>query len=373
MTKTNYFRAITVLVAAAVAVLMAVGLLVLVGAKPAEAAFPGTNNGLIVFDSNRDVGPGVTNPEEDSEIFTIDPDDPDNTLTQITSNTANDGVAEWAPIPNQQKIVFASRRETPTNPDPDGSGPLIPDFEIYVMDGDEPESATNVAVQLTNNTARDTNPTWSPDGKKIAFMSNRGLGGNEDIYVMNAVDTNGDSNGDNQIRLTKHAADDDQPDWSPDGTRIAFESYRVDDSFGEIFVMKPRPEGRKNRPVNLTKSSGDDTDPSRSPDGTRIAFASSRGLDFNSEVGQFSEIYRMKADGTDQLPLTENQEESDNPGWSPDGSKIAFMRSVGGAGSSDYDIFVMGSGGSNPDNITDSPTLFDADSFDSDPDWQPLP
>ena len=153
----------------------------------------------------------MNNPEGDSEIFTIDPDDPGNTLTQTTSNATFDGNAGWAPIPNQHKIVFSSRRETPTNPDPDGSGPLLPDSEIYLMDADEPESATNVAVRLTNNTASASGATWSPGATKRAFRSDRGLGGNENIYVMSAVDTHADGNGDSAKRLTKHAADDDYP------------------------------------------------------------------------------------------------------------------------------------------------------------------
>jgi Tol biopolymer transport system component len=373
MLRSDGLRRVTTIGAALlVAALMAV--LVLWEAKPAEATFPGTTNGKIVFDSPRDTGTGVTNPEGDSEIFTMNADGTG--LTQLTSNAANDGNAAWAPIPNEDKIVFHSRRETATNPDPDGSGPQLPDFEIYVMDGDEPENTTtNVAVQLTNNTARDTNPTWSPDGARIAFTSDRGLGGNEDIYVMNAVDTNGDSNGENLVRLTKHAADDDNPDWSPNGTRIAFDSYRADEMAAEIFVMKPRPEGKRNRPVNLTRTnSGDDIEPSWSPEGTEIAFARSRASLFSdSEVGSLVyEIYTMRADGTNQFPQTENEEDSNAPVWSPDGSKIAFMRSVGGAGSNDFDIFVMSSGGSIPDNITDG-TNFDADSFDSDPDWQALP
>ena len=75
----------------------------------------------------------------------------------------------------------------------------------------------------------------------------------------------------------------------------------------------------------------------------------------------------MKADGTDQLPLTENQESSDDPVWSPDGSKNVFTRSVDIATSDDYDIFVMSSKASIPVNITNH------SAFDPVPDWQPLP
>ncbi len=70
-------------------------------------------------------------------------------------------------------------------------------------------------------------PNWSPDGTEIAFTSNRD--GNDEIYVMNA-------DGSNQTRLTYNDAYDGMPAWSPDGTRIAFESRR-DSNGSAIYVM----------------------------------------------------------------------------------------------------------------------------------------
>ena len=90
-------------------------------------------------------------------------------------------------------------------------------------------------TNLTNNAAFDSEPAWSPDGAKIAFISERD--GNFEIYVMNA-------NGSGQTNLTNNAAYDSQPAWSPDGAKIAFTSER--DGNGETYVMNADGSGQTN-------------------------------------------------------------------------------------------------------------------------------
>ena len=188
---------------------------------------------------------------------------------------------------------------------------------------------TNTPVPTTTPTAMPTpTPTPVPLPGRIAFVSDRD--GNEEIYVMNA-----DATG--VTRLTNHPADDDSPAWSPDGTRIAFDSAR-DDVDGEIYVMNADGTGVK----RLTNSPYFDAQPAWSPDGERIAFISGRDGP--------SDIYVMNADGTGVIRLTTHFESNDwNPTWSPDGSRIAFEsnRDV-----DDHEIYVIGVDGTGLTRLT---------------------
>ena len=175
------------------------------------------------------------------------------------------------------------------------------------------------------------------DNGKIAFGSERD--GNHEVYVMNP-------DGTDETNLTNNPAIDMTPEWSPDGTRIAFASDR--DGFPvllDIFVMNA--DGTS--PINLTNSTNTDLAPSWSPDGTKIAFHTFR----DAGIGLQSEIYVMDADGSNQVNLTQNAAIDVFPKWSPDGTKIAFMRQV--PFSSDAEIFVMSATGANQTNITNNP------------------
>ena len=191
----------------------------------------------------------------------------------------------------------------------------------------------------------ESDPSWSPDGSKIAFRSNRD--GNFEIYVMSA-------SGSDPVRLTTAPAGDYDPVWSPDGTRIAFVSER--DGKSEIYVMNADGSDL----VRLTNNNAHDADPSWSPDGRKIAFSSDR--DGNSE------IYAMNVDGSGVVRLTKNDGYDGEPDWSPDGAKIAFTREV----SCDYyyyydcvrNIFVMNADGTGVTQLL-------SDSYDGAPTWSP--
>ena len=156
-----------------------------------------------------------------------------------------------------------------------------------------------------------TGPVPSPDGAKIAFVATTTAKTDPDIYVVNR-------DGSGLVRLTDSPEADDNPAWSPDGSKIAFRSFR-DGRLGDIWVMS----ANGSSPVNLTPDPlpavTDERRPAWSPDGTYIAFASNRGGTLD--------IWTMRSDGSDLLQVTKDPDYDTEPTWSPTGTQIAFRRS----------------------------------------------
>ena len=118
--------------------------------------------------------------------------------------------------------------------------------------------------QLTTGSADSGNPTWSPDGQRMAFASNRT--GNFDLYLIN-IDGSGEPE-----NLTRSSANEFYPAWSPRGDQLAFRSDR--DGNYQIYVIDA--DGGNSR--RLLYTAADDDQPVWSPDGRRIAFVSNRAL-----------------------------------------------------------------------------------------------
>jgi Tol biopolymer transport system component len=219
--------------------------------------------------------------------------------------------------PDGSKIAFSSNR--------DG------DYEIYVIGSD----GKNLK-RLTNVPGVDRYPTWSPDGNTIAFTSERS--GNEDIWTMNADGTA------EPTQLTHDPGSDEGPRWSPQSSSIAFFTNR--EGRHQIYVMNP--DGSEQR--NISNSQSDDLGPAWSPDGTKLAFRRD-GRD----------IWVMDAEGNAQQQLTTTGLDA-QPTWSPDGDAIAFRSTRTG----DEDIWVMDADGNNAVPLTNTP-----DSDEERPVWLP--
>ena len=226
---------------------------------------------------------------------------------------------------------------------PDGKGRIVFDSNRLRVPGE----AFNVSdLFLMNHAAneerflvRGGSPTWSPAGphgrpsKMIAFHASASGTGrpikpdpgaatiDSDIFVVNVGELLEEGALPQNITNDPDAVDDD-PDWSPDGLKIAFTSHPVDDNHlnstkAEIYVINVDGTGKQ----RLTFNTEEERAPAWSPDGTLIAFMCRRnGPDF--------EICVMNADGTGQIQLTSNTFFEGTPTWSPDGQKIVFNRTV---------------------------------------------
>ncbi|MBH8566957.1 PD40 domain-containing protein [Nostoc sp. CENA67] len=168
---------------------------------------------------------------------------------------------------------------------------------------------------ITNNPPGNRFPVWSPDGKRIAFVSGRD--GNLEIYLMNA-------DGSGQRNLTKNPLRDFYPTWSPNGKQIAFVSEY--NSTINIYLMNA--DGSKR--TLLTKDVIHNDSPSWSSNGQQIAFAGSRGF------------YVINANGSGLIPLQDNNLPL-YPVWSPDGKRILLASS--GCNLSEFEIYTVNADG----------------------------
>jgi len=242
-------------------------------------------------------------------------------------------------VPIAVCVLYGCTEQPPTGPQPQAQGAAAVHLGAFAGangkiaftgNGIQTMNADGSGVQTV--TPNGSTPAWSPDGTRIAFIVNDGS--DNEIFVMNA-------NGTGITQLTSNSADDGGPTWTADGTRIGFHS----NSTGVYQIYTISPTGGS--PTALTSGVGGNFTPSWSPNGAKIAFTSTRD-------GQ-NEIYVMNADGSSQTRLTLDNEWNYDATWSPDGTRIAYTH-----GSTIPDIFAMNADGSNPVNLTNTPTAAEA-------------
>lgn len=289
----------------------------------------GVANGRIAY--------AVRAPDGSSNIFSVLPDGTQ--PLQLTQGAANHLCAAYAADGSQ--LTYCSD---------DGGA-----FEIWTMQADGTQQ-----LQVTKLGGRALWPDFSPNGKKIVFAGVEGADPQNEIYVVDAT------TGKNLVALTSckglaEGCANDYPAWSPDGRHI-------------VYVHTDDYDAAADAPVNeqvwlmdadganahaLTVGGGPkDQLPTWSPDGKHIAYASGEPV---SEG-----IWVMGADGSGQVQIS-GCVRSDpapcaagsdfGPVWSPDGTRIAFLRAFQAVGTNDRSIWLMNADGTGQERLGEGPSL----------------
>jgi TolB protein len=228
--------------------------------------------------------------------------------------------------------------------------------DIYSMNAD----GTDVRRLTTGLWTSD--PRWSPDGTKIAFVVGYAVPYptpyGTDIYSINA-------DGSDVQRLTSEPGNDYAPTWSPDGTQIAFTSERRA-GVADIYVMSADGSGVRRLASDFPALSPEfgaryRRSPAWSPDGSQIAYAAPASAPY---ANRGEDIFVMNVDGNDERRLTSARPDQFNswPQWSPDGAKIGYTHTQNPF---DVDVYVMNADGSEQTQLTTGP---DFDVFGN---WSP--
>jgi Tol biopolymer transport system component len=317
----------------------------------------------IVFQSARALDSSdAENTNGTYNVWIMNPDGSGATpLTTLTATDASTFEPAWSP--DGSKIAFVSHRAL------DGSDAAGAGANLWVMnaDGSNPTPLTH----LTTSAVDSGKPTWSPDGSKIAYFSERALDLSDSLNTNSAFNLwvmNADGSG--QIPLSQYtvnAVGTAPFAWSPDSGKVAFSCGGVldgSDALNKAFnIWVANGDGSGVKPLTrMTALDAFSGSPAWSPDGTKIAFFSARAFDGSdaADANFTANIWVMNGDGSGATPLTKLttlRADSADPKWSPDGSKIAFgsIRALDGTDFTNTagNIWVMNADGSGVTPLTD--------------------
>ena len=313
----------------------------------------------------------VSQEDGQGNLFLVDPETGE--ATQVTNHGVSDSFPRWSPdgttvsflreeTSGSSVFLYDLKDDSPGalvvnagvdypavwSPESDALAFVSPksgSSEIYAVGTDQGSDIRRVQ-QVTVNELDERLGDWHPDGAWLVFSasgSGKGKDAQPGLWLRNAQ-------GVDQIRLT--TGRDRDPEWSPDGGRIAF--VRVTNGNQDIYAIAPETNGswrRGIREIPLAARDSEDHSPAWAPDSKSIAFVSDR--DGNPES------YVMRADGEKPRRLTFNDAVDESPVWSPDGKRIGFVSSVYGQG----EILVMDADGSNQRRLTNNAVA------DHSPDW----
>lgn len=220
--------------------------------------------------------------------------------------------------PNHQDVFTIS---------PDGNELIYVDLVDGKRDLFRRRFTGGIPVNLTNSSANDSGPAWSPDGRRLLFGSDRD-GAKRNLYLM-ALESG------ELTRLTENELHDSDPSWAPDGTKFIFTRFIPGDEdtksagHGAIFEYDFM-SGTERQISDLGGYCGG---VDYSPDGQQIAF--------HRVADGGSELWIMQSDGSDPRPLSKTFIDEYSPAWSPDGNWIVYTAGTGNDSRGTFDLWLM--------------------------------
>jgi Tol biopolymer transport system component len=325
---------------ATIAVTVAACLLAMVvRVEPSKATFPG-NNGKIAFR-------GLDETAGDS-IYTVSGEGGIATRVPGTEGSAMGWgfVQDPAYSPDGSELAF-------TTEDPDGE---YSDIDIYTI----PAGGGTPSPLLANNTTNDVDPAWSADGESIVYVAIDDIWGTSEVYTVPA-------SGGTPTKLTNNGA---SPTWSPDGKTIAFSAPVKNGDLWSWQIFTVSASG--GTPTKITNNSVHDNvryfedglEANYSPDGQTIAYTQRDPEHSNSD------IYTIPATGGSPTNLTQGQMiegsriDASGPAWSPDGSRIVFSHFNFPNDGSTFQLYTIPAKGGTPTHL---PTI--SSLMANSPDW----
>ena len=248
-------------------------------------------------------------------ISVTDPDVEAGTLVQLTHTDATEENPVWSPV--DDKVAFEcsddawlwDAMEMDRHIQAGGlavrNWPISfarPPASICVVNADG-----SGLIQLTDDLGDDTYLAWSPDGRRLAFVSN--YRDRKGIYIIN-------SDGTGLRRIARDAPWDQGPVWSPDGSELAFTSFQ--NGQHDIVVVRDDGTGRR----QITNDELKEESLAWHPDGSKIVYRAY--LDIRMS-GNPTHIYAVNSDGSDLKQITDSPGSYSEATLSPDGSQIAFI------------------------------------------------
>lgn len=249
-------------------------------------------------------------------------------------------------------------------------------WDIYLLD-----LTLGMTHNLTQSSADELDPAWSPDGRQLAFSADTDGDLQPELYVMNA-------NGSGLRRVSSGSTGYRSPGWSQDGEWLVFvlgfgQIYHMDAAggseqrLGQGFLPSLSADGEwllysaestsildadiymahvtTRAVINLTNNTANEWGARWSPDGAQIAFSSLRG-------GR-TRVYVINADGSALHAVTDTGANDIDPAWSPDGLRLTFAAEIDGT----KQLYVVGADGSNQRRVTDGTSNHQS------PAWRPAP